>query len=134
MIAVINASSALMTTARRSVQDRVKLKPRLYQGVGALDGPAASVVDRDHDALGLDPPLAAEIGQQFAGDRGVVARVKVHRDLLRQRELETPQLLQRRAQERGVVPVRAGHHTAQRDPASVGHPRPLDPEFSPVNR
>lgn len=31
MIAVINASSALMTTARRSVQDRVKLKPRLYQ-------------------------------------------------------------------------------------------------------
>lgn len=32
MIAVIiNTSSALMTTARRSVQDRVKLKPRLYQ-------------------------------------------------------------------------------------------------------
>ncbi len=51
MIAVINASSALMTTARRSVQDRVRLKPRLYQEL------VRSTTQRRVWLIGITTPL-----------------------------------------------------------------------------
>src|ERR1700745_3605396 len=102
-------------------------------GVGALDGPALPGLDGRLLALAGHLPAKAASGQLAAGLVRVVPGVQVHPDVTGQRA-ELAELVQRRGQQPGVVPVRRGEHAVQREAEPVSHARALHALLAAVHR
>ena len=84
MAALANASQNSTTSRRRSVHQR-SLPYWLPRGVGALDHPAATRLDRGWQPTGGDRTDHAPFGQDLAAGLIVVAGVQVHDGLGGQR-------------------------------------------------
>src|SRR3954453_21426236 len=112
------------------------LEASVVPGVGPLDAPAGPGLSGG--AAGADHRLAAELVEEVSSLGAVVAGVEVNRDPLWQTTaesaLEAAELLQGRAQQRRVVPVRGGDHAAERDTGSVDQQRAFGALLASVHR
>jgi hypothetical protein len=109
--------------------------------MGALDRPAAGGLHRGGHAPVSDGGVETELVEQVASEAAVVPGVQVSGDLFgvasaAVSELEELRggLLEGRAQQRGVVPVRASSDDAQRDAPSVAGDGALQSALAPVDR
>jgi hypothetical protein len=98
----------------------VQLVEGIAPGGGPLDMPPLPGLDRGLVAFMRDLPGHPAGGELIAGFLRVVPGVEVDPDVIGQRA-QVIEFVQRRGQQRGVVPTRRGQHAVQQDAVAVHH-------------